>query len=132
VAYHGGPIEFDRVIPASGNLAVRGKQFWLGPTRAGITVTFWADHDIIHLLIAGARVKTVRSHLSSTDLTALAATGGRPAGPPPLPPAQAGTALEVDRIVCRGGIVCLSNRSLLAARKSSPAAGSASASNQPR
>jgi hypothetical protein len=31
-------------------------------------VTFWADHDVIHLLIAGTRIKTVRSHLSSNDL----------------------------------------------------------------
>jgi hypothetical protein len=108
-------VEFDRVVPASGNLAVRGKQFWLGPARAGVTVTFWADHDVIHLSIAGARVKTVRSHLSTTDLAALAAAGGRPAGPPPLPPAQPGTALEIDRIVSRGGIVSLGNRQLLAA-----------------
>jgi transposase InsO family protein len=61
VVYHGGPVEFDRVVPASGNLAVRGKQFWLGPSRTGVTVTFWADCDVIHLSIAGARVKTVRS-----------------------------------------------------------------------
>ena len=60
-----GAVEFERVVPALGNLAVAGKQFWLGPDRAGITVTFWADHDIIHLLIAGARIKTVRSHLST-------------------------------------------------------------------
>jgi transposase InsO family protein len=115
VVYHGGPVEFDRVVPASGNLALRGKQFWLGPTRAGVTVTFWADHDVIHLSIAGTRVKTVRSHLSSTDLAALAATGGRPAGPPPLPPAEPGAALEIDRIVSRGGLVSLGNRQLLAA-----------------
>ena len=115
VVYRGGPVEFDRVVPASGNLAVRGKQFWLGSARAGVTVTFWADHDVIHLRIAGARVKTVRSHLSANDLTALAATGGRPAGPPPLPPAQPGAALEIDRIVSRGGIISLGNRQLLAA-----------------
>lgn len=115
VLYSGGPVEFDRVVPASGNLAVRGKQFWLGPTRAGVTVTFWADHDLIHLSIAGARVKTVRSHLTTNDLAALAATGGRPAGPPPLPAPEAGTALEIDRTVCRGGIISLGNRQLLAA-----------------
>jgi transposase InsO family protein len=114
-AYHGGPVEFDRVVPASGNLAMRGKQFWLGPGRAGVTVTFWADHDVIHLSLAGTRVKTVRSHLSTTDLAALAATAGRPAGPPPLPPPEPGTALEIDRIVSRGGIVSLGNRQLLAA-----------------
>src|SRR5918998_6924705 len=53
VVYRGGPVEFDRVVPGSGNLAVRGKQFWLGPARAGVTVTLWADHDLIHLTIAG-------------------------------------------------------------------------------
>jgi transposase InsO family protein len=30
-----GAVEFDRVVPASGNLGVAGKQFWLGPVRAG-------------------------------------------------------------------------------------------------
>jgi transposase InsO family protein len=115
VVYHGGPVEFDRVVPASGNLAVRGKQFWLGPARAGVTVTFWADCDVIHLSIAGARVKTVRSHLSTTDLAALAATGGRPAGPSPLPPAQPGAALEVERTVSQGGLVSLAPYRLLAA-----------------
>jgi transposase InsO family protein len=113
--YQGGPVEFDRVVPGSGNLAVRGKQFWLGPARAGVTVTFWADHDLIHLSIAGVRVKTLRSHLSTNDLAALAATGGRPAGPPPLPPPEPGSALEVDRTVSRGGLVSLGNHQLLAA-----------------
>ncbi len=113
--YSGGPVEFARVVPASGNLAVAGKQFWLGPTRAGVTVTFWADCDVIHLLIAGARVKTVRSHLSVNDLSALAATGGRPAGPAPLPPAEPGAAIEVDRVVGKTGIVSLSGRQILAA-----------------
>ncbi len=113
--YRGGPVAFDRVVPASGNLGVAGKQFWLGPARAGVTVTFWADHDLIHLSIAGARVKTVRSHLSSNDLAALAATGARPAGPPPLPPPEPGSAVEVDRTVSRGGLISLGNHQLLAA-----------------
>lgn len=69
-AYRGGPVEFERVVPASGNLGVAGKQFWLGPLHAGVTITFWADHQLIHLLVAGARIKTVRSHLSSNDLAA--------------------------------------------------------------
>jgi transposase InsO family protein len=113
--YRGGPVAFDRVVPASGNLGVAGKQFWLGPVRAGVTVTFWAHHDLIDLSIAGARVKTVRSHLSSNDLTALAATGARPAGPPPLPPPEPGSAVEVDRTVSRGGLISLGNHQLLAA-----------------
>jgi len=35
--------------------------------------------------------------------------------PPPLPPAEPGTALEIDRIVSRVGLVSLGNRQLLAA-----------------
>ena len=109
-------VEFDRVVPASGNLAVEGKQFWLGPARAGITVTFWADNDVIHLLVGGARLKTVRSHLSTTDLARLAATGGRPAGPPPLPAPEAdGSAIEVDRVVNATGSVGLAGGLVLAA-----------------
>ncbi|MGH8837490.1 MAG: integrase core domain-containing protein, partial [Actinomycetes bacterium] len=111
----GGAVEFDRIIPPSGNLAVAGRQFWLGPARAGLTVTFWADTDLIHLLIGGARVKTVRSHLSVNDLAALAAMGGRLAGPPPLPPPEKSTAVEVDRTVARNGIVSLGGRQVLAA-----------------
>jgi hypothetical protein len=30
-----GAVEFDRVVPASGNVFVEGRQFWLGPARAG-------------------------------------------------------------------------------------------------
>ncbi len=63
--YHGGPIEFDKVVPASGNMWVAHKQFWLGPRRAGLVARFWADCDLIHVSIGAARVKTIRSHLST-------------------------------------------------------------------
>jgi hypothetical protein len=110
--YDGGPMEFERVVPASGNMQVARRQFWLGPDRSGLTVTFWASTEVIHLLIAGARIKTVRSHLSAADLTALAATGARPAGPPPLPPAEPGAGIEVDRTVSRTGAVILACHSI--------------------
>lgn len=110
----GGPVEFERVVPASGNLQVAGKQFWLGPARAGLTVTFWADTQVIHLLIAGSRIKSVRSHLSVADLGRLAARGGRAAGPSPLP-AGDGAAFEVDRTVNSHGLVGLGGRQVLAA-----------------
>ena len=71
--YHGGPVEFARPVPPSGNMEVLGKQFWLGTGRAGTMVTFWASTEVIHLSIAGARVKSVRSHLSAADLARLAA-----------------------------------------------------------
>ncbi len=108
--YAGGPVEFERVVPASGNMQVAGKQFWLGPARSGVTVTFWAGTDVIHLTIAGARIKSLRSHLSTADLAALAVAGGRPAGPPPLPPVEPGAAIEVDRTVARNGAVHLAGR----------------------
>ncbi|MER6556635.1 integrase core domain-containing protein [Streptomyces sp. NPDC001027] len=110
----GGSVEFERVVPASGNLQVAGKQFWLGPARSGLTVTFWADTSVIHLLIAGTRIKSVRSHLSVADLAQLAARGGRVAGPPPLP-AGDGAAFEVDRAVNDSGLVGLAGRQVLAA-----------------
>jgi transposase InsO family protein len=113
-----GAVEFDRVVPASGNMQVCGKQFWLGPARAGVTVTFWADTDVIHLLIAGTRIKSVRSHLSVADLTGLHRAGGRPAGPPPLPSAPAGQPsgpVEVDRTIGTNGCVSLGQHLVLAA-----------------
>jgi transposase InsO family protein len=113
--WSGAGVEFDRVVPPSGNLQVAGKQFWLGPARSGVTVTFWADPDVIHLLIAGALVKTVRSHLSVADLSALLRHGGRPAGPPPMPPPQPGDVVEVDRTVNRFGTVSLGQRQVVAA-----------------
>ncbi|MFE3416697.1 IS481 family transposase [Streptomyces mirabilis] len=108
------PVEFERVVPASGNLQVAGKQFWLGPARSGLTVTFWADTSVIHLLIAGSRIKSVRSHLSVADLRRLAARGGRVAGPAPLP-AGDGVAFEVDRVVNNSGLVGLGAHQVLAA-----------------
>jgi transposase InsO family protein len=116
--WDGGAVEFDRVVPPSGNLQVCGKQFWLGPARSGITVTFWADTDVIHLLLAGTRLKSLRSHLSVTDLAALLRGGGRPAGPSPLPLATTGgpaTAVEVDRTVNASGHVTLGQHVVLAA-----------------
>lgn len=114
--WDGGPVEFDRVVPPSGNLSMAGKQFWLGTARAGMTVRFWVDCDLIHLLINGARVKTVRSHLSINDLAQLVAAGAVPAGPNPLPPLDPDTtAVELERSVSPGGIVSLAGRQILAA-----------------
>jgi transposase InsO family protein len=113
--YHGGPVEFARPVPPSGNMEVLGKQFWLGTGRAGMMVTFWASTEVIHLTIARARIKSVRSHLSAADLAKLAASGGRPAGPPPIPAAEPGAAIEVDRVVSKDGQVSLGGRYYIAA-----------------
>jgi hypothetical protein len=93
-----------------------GKQLWLGTVRAGLTVRFWADCELIHLLINGARVKTVRSHLSVNDLAELVAQAAVPASAAPLPaPDPDTTAVEIERTVSPGGIVSLGGRQLVAA-----------------
>jgi hypothetical protein len=115
VARSGGPLEFDRVVPPSGNLMVCQRQFWMGTHRAGMVAHIWADCDLIHVLIADVRVKTVRSHLSVNDLAALARQGAVAAGPPPLPPIEHGDAIEVERTVNRGGGVSLGQHIVLAA-----------------
>jgi hypothetical protein len=113
--YRGAPVEFARPVPPSGNMEVLGRQFWLGTGRAGMMVTFWASTEVIHLTIGGARVKPVRSHLSAADLARLAATGGRPAGPPPIPSAEPGAAIEAGRAVSKDGHVSLGGRYYIAA-----------------
>jgi transposase InsO family protein len=129
--WQGGPVEFDRVVPPSGNMAVRGQQFWLGAARAGMVVTFWASTDVIHLTIAGARIKSVRSHFSTAGLAALGAAGGRAAGPPPVPADEPGTAIEIERAVSRTGYVSLAGRYHTPGR-SSAAVRSASVSKRAR
>src|SRR4051794_26712274 len=112
-----GAVEFDRVVPPSGNLWVARRQFWLGPAHAGQTVRFWASVDVIHLSIAGARVKSLRSAWSVADLAQLTRGGATAAGPPPLPTVERGDggAIEVDRTVNNIGLVGLGGRQLLAA-----------------
>lgn len=104
-------IELQRTVPPSGNLTVGPQQFWLGPQRAGQTVSFWIDTTTVHLSIDGARLKTLPSRLSVVDLARLRAHGARRAGPPPAAPSPAalagGAVVEVDRVVNGCGLVTL-------------------------
>ncbi len=112
----GDAVELERVVWPSGNLSIRGQQFWLGPARIGHVVRFWIDCDMVHLSIGGTRVKTVRSHLSTTDLAALVGQGATRAGPPPVPSSlEPDTVVEVERAVSRGGTVALGGHVDLAA-----------------
>ncbi|MEU5726362.1 IS481 family transposase [Micromonospora sp. NPDC047738] len=105
-------VEITRTVPASGNLAVCGQQFWLGPARAGLTIRLWADTTVVHLLLDGVRLKTVPSRLTPTHLHQLLADGGHPAGPPPVTagPIKPGAPVEVDRLVNPIGLVSLAGR----------------------
>jgi hypothetical protein len=103
-------VEFTRVVPASGNLTVCRQQFWLGPDRAGTTISVWADTTVVHLLTNGVRLKTVPSRLSVAHLHRLLDEGGHPAGPPPIPTGEPGDPIEVDRTVNACGQVGLAGR----------------------
>jgi transposase InsO family protein len=102
-------VELDREVPPSGNLWIAGQQVWLGPAMTGRTVRVWAGLSQVHILLDGHRIKTLPSRLDNRDLARLAASGARPAGPPPLPPA-AGDVIEVERTVNASGNVSLGDR----------------------
>jgi transposase InsO family protein len=102
-------VEVDRVVPPSGNLQIGGQQVWLGPALAGRKVTLWADEISLHVLLDGTRLKTLPSRLGITELARLAASGGRPADPCPLPAGKAAV-IEVDRTVNASGLVGLAQQ----------------------
>ncbi|MGW5328892.1 IS481 family transposase [Streptomyces sp. NPDC004014] len=112
-----GAIELERVVPASGNLSLRGQQIWFGPALAGTTVTLRIDVNRLHVLIGSGRHKTLPSKLSGRDLKALLAGGGaRPAGPwaaDPGPAKETKGAVEVDRTVNAVGYVGLGGDKVL-------------------
>jgi transposase InsO family protein len=117
----GAPLEMDLVVPPSGNMALCGQQFWLGPARAGQVVRFWIDYEWVHLSIGGTRIKSLHSRFSELDLDTIAARGAVPAGPPPLssrggPGSRTSrTVFEVERTVAKNGMVSLGARTVLAA-----------------
>jgi transposase InsO family protein len=110
-------IEVDRIVPDSGNLQIAGQQVWLGPDRAGMSITLWISTAHLHVLtVGGGRLKTVASRLTSKDLAVMLERGdARPAGSTPVQPqaqAEGHPAVEIDRIVSTIGIVSLASRGL--------------------
>jgi transposase InsO family protein len=118
-SWAGGPVEFDAIVPPSGNMSIAGRQFWLGPARAGLTVRFWADVQVIHLSIGSARIKSVTSHLTVADLARLIGTHQAvAAGPAPIPTRPDGSgdssAVEVDRVISPAATFAFGGKSLTA------------------
>jgi hypothetical protein len=87
-------------------LQISGQQVWPGPALSGRQVTLWIDAVSLHVLLDGARIKTLPSRLGAADLARLAASGARPAGPSPLPAGE-GAVIEVDRTVNATGLAGL-------------------------
>jgi hypothetical protein len=121
-------VEIDRVVSASGNLGVCGQQFWLGPQRAGRTLTLWIDTTTVHLNLDGQHLKTLPSRLTSIDLARLRAQGARPAGPPPARPSgtqlSAGAPVEIHRSVNAVGMVSIGGTPTTPSVSNSPAGAS--------
>ena len=99
------------MVPASGNVQLGGQQVWLGPALSGRQITLWVDVVSLHVLLDGARIKTLPSRLGATELSRLAAGGARPAGPSPLP-AGDGAVIEVDRTVNAAGLISLADQQI--------------------
>lgn len=112
-----GAIEVARVVPASGNLSLRGQQVWFGPAMAGTAVTLRIDVNRLHVLIGGQRHKTLPSKLTGRDLKALLAAGdARPApawADDPGPAENSSGVMEVDRAVNAVGYVGLGGDKVL-------------------
>ncbi|MFE3455880.1 IS481 family transposase [Nonomuraea sp. NPDC059194] len=109
-------VEVDRVVPDSGNLSIGGQQVWLGPDRAGMSITVWISTSRLHVFTSsGGRLKSVASRLSVKDLAALVASGqARPARLDPVPTDTTAdlVAVEIDRLVSSIGTVSLSSHAL--------------------
>jgi transposase InsO family protein len=125
----GGPVEFDRVVPASGNLQVAGKQFWLGPAPAGAVIRFWADCDLVHLSAGGTRSRPCaptcpRPTCASSPPAAPSPPGRHHSRPPP-------TAARRSRSSgwSPAAAWSASARTACSRRRSSPVSSSASASS---
>jgi hypothetical protein len=99
-------VEVGRVVPPSGNLWIGGQHVWLGPALTDRKVTIWADETSLHVLLDGARIKTLPSRLGILELARLAADGALLAGPSPLL-AGTGTGVEAERLVNAAGLMSL-------------------------
>jgi hypothetical protein len=99
-------VEICRQVPASGNLGVCGRQFWLGPRLGGVIVRMWIDTTVVHLMRDDVRLKTLPSRFTPANLRQLLADGGQLAGPPRLT-VEATAPVEVDRLVNACGAVGL-------------------------
>jgi transposase InsO family protein len=113
--WSGAAVEFDRVVPPSGNLQVAGKQFWLGPARSG------GDGEVLgrprrHSSADRRRVGEDRPVASVGGGSGRVVAPGWSSGwPPPMSPPQPGDVVEVDRTVNRFGTVSLGQRPVVAA-----------------
>ena len=70
---------------------------------------------LVALSVIEQRYRAVMAVRDGVAVTELAADGAVPAGPPPLPPAENGSVIEVDRAVNNSGLAGLAGLPVLAA-----------------
>jgi transposase InsO family protein len=109
-------VEFERIVPASGNMTAAGRQIWLGTAMAGQTVTVWASATTLHLFHRDQLIKTHPVTLTPADLARLHSSGrpGRPS-PATAPPADhlpPSAAVEIDRMVNNSGLVSIAGKQI--------------------
>lgn len=99
----------ERVVPASGNLGLAGRQFWIGRKHAGATVRFEIETEWVHLFIGVRKLKSLTCRFTETERHHLAAEGAvKAATPRPLRPTPAlKRVLEVERTVSLDGRIRL-------------------------
>ncbi|MGY2033143.1 hypothetical protein [Nocardia abscessus] len=109
-----GAVELKVPVPASGEITLaNGRQKVSLRAYVGRVVTVWANPRSLHISLDGHLIRTVASRLLPEHLQLLRMRGGHRAGPEPGKPAlrkangtivvPAGEAIEMDRVVDRGG-----------------------------
>jgi hypothetical protein len=102
----GGPIEVDRLVNATGLIALAGRQHPVGYHLAGQRVTARLHHGVLHLLDADRRVlRSLPNPLTPADLRRL--RDARPGGPQPTSTAET---LRVDRRVSSRGSITIAGQ----------------------
>jgi hypothetical protein len=99
-------IEVDRMVNATGAVALAGRQRPVGYHFAGRRVTVRIDRGLLQLVADGVLLRSLPNPLTAAELARI--RDARPAGPPPTPAPEP---LRVERrIDCRGALVVAGQR----------------------
>jgi transposase InsO family protein len=107
-AQPGGPIDVDRTVTGNGLIALAGRQHPIGYHLAGRRVTARLDRGVLHVLDTDrALLRSLPNPLDPPEQARI--RDARPAGPPPVPAAEA---LRVDRRVSSRGSIAIAQQKI--------------------
>jgi hypothetical protein len=102
----GGPVEVERLVNASGLVALAGRKYPVGIQFAGQRVTIRIDRGVMQLAAEGVLLRSLPNPLSAAEIARI--RDARPAGPAPVPAAEP---IRVQRRVSsRGALVVAGQR----------------------